>query len=345
MVSPQFPPAENSAVANAMDEARAFLRRYRSFAITSHLSPDGDATGSQAGLACYLAACGRDALIVNDEPVPPDFRFLPGSGLVVSPAGYPAACRAMKHPPEAAVFLECCTPQRAGRSGEILRRLPVLNIDHHKDNTAYGKVNLVMPGAAACGEILYHLVGEQGKLAGGAETAVSFYTAILTDTSFFRFNCRPETLRAAASLVEAGADPEFIAASVYEKVSHRALRLLGLSLSTIRQSPDGRITWCRVERAMYRETGTREVDSEGFIDYLRVVGESRVTFVLKELSRGRTRVNLRSRGDFDVQAVAAAFGGGGHRNAAGCTLETDIGRAEKLVLRELQAVFNGPGPG
>ena len=319
-----------------MDELK-FLSTYRSFFITSHLSPDGDAIGSELALYFFLTAKGKKAIIVNDEPVPHDYRFLKGSELIQTVSDFKRR-PCFRDSFESAVFLECSSKYRAGQSGRLADDVPILNIDHHFDNGLYGNVNLVSPGVSACGEIVHDvIIRSGGKIT--PEIASALYTAILTDTSSFRFNTNAQTLRITADLIDSGAEPNKIVEGVYEQVLFATLLLLGKALSTIKQTPDGYVVYCKVSRQMYRETGTSEVDSENFIDYLRVIEGNRVTFVLKELSDGKTRVNLRSKNDYDVQKVAAEFGGGGHRNAAGCTINTGLEESERLVLAEIKKIL------
>lgn len=319
-----------------MDELK-FLSTYRSYLITCHLSPDGDAIGSEIALYFFLKARGKQAVIVNDEPVPPDYLFLEGSEAIQTITNFKRQHR-FRDSFEAAIFLECSSKYRAGQSGRLIENVPILNIDHHFDNNLYGNVNLVSPGVSACGEIVHDLIVRSGgKITPGIASAL--YTAILTDTSSFRFNTNAQTLRITADLIDSGAEPNKIVEGVYEKVLFATMLLLGKMLATLKQTPDGYVVYCKVSRQMYRETGTSECDSENFIDYLRVIDGNRVTFVLKELSDGKTRVNLRSKNDYDVQKVAAEFSGGGHRNAAGCTINAGLEESERLVLAEIKKIF------
>ena len=319
-----------------MDELK-FLSAYRSFLITSHLSPDGDAIGSEIAFYFFLKAKNKEAVVVNDEPVPPNYRFLEGSEIIQTVADFKRR-RRFRDSFEAAVFLECSSKYRAGQSGKLAENVPVLNIDHHFDNGLYGTVNLVSPGVSACGEIVHDIIIRSGgKIT--PEIASALYAAILTDTSSFRFNTNAQTLRITADLIDSGAEPNRIVEGIYEQVLFATLLLLGKALSTLKQTPDGRVVYCKVSRQMYRETGTSEVDSENFIDYLRVVEDNHVTFVLKELSDGKTRVNLRSKNNYNVQKVAAEFGGGGHRNAAGCTINTGLEESERLILAEIKKIL------
>ncbi len=325
-----------------MDESK-FLNKYRTFLITSHLSPDGDAIGCEIALYFFLKEKEKEVIVVNDEPVPQDYRFLKGSELIFTPEEFKQKYHASQ-PLEAAIFLECSSIYRAGWTGKIAKDLPILNIDHHADNSRYGTVNLIITHVSACGEIVYDLIVKSGGTI-TPEIATALYAAILTDTSKFRFNTRPQTLHITADLIEKGADPNRISEGIYEQASFSSLLLLSKSLATLKKTPDGKVVYCRVSRQMYQETETTDADSENFIDFLRVVKGGKITFVLKELPNGKTRVNLRSKNDYDVQKVAAKFGGGGHRNAAGCTINTDLDSAEKLILEEIKNSISFSGGG
>jgi len=311
-----------------------FINHYRSFIITGHLSPDGDAIGSEIAFYFFLRDLGKETIIVNDEPAPESFSFLPGFEHIYTLDEFHDHY-GPRHDFEAAVFMECSSRQRAGRTERLTRGLPALNIDHHFDNRNYGTVNLVVPQAAACGEVIYELIEGAGARI-SPEMAAALYTAILTDTASFRFQTTPRTLRSVADLIELGADPEKVAAGAYEQVPFKTFKLLARSLETLKQACNGLVTYCRVSRRMYEETGTTDSNSESFIDYLRVIARSRVNIVFKELPDHRTRVNLRSKGDLDVQRVASHFGGGGHRNAAGCSLDAGFEEARNLVLAEVK---------
>lgn len=322
-----------------MDELE-FLKKYRSFLITSHLSPDGDAIGSEIALCLFLKETGKKAIIVNDEPVPGNYRFLAGSEIIQTIKDFKHRSH-KKEPFEAAILLECSGKNRAGQTGKLVGKKPILNIDHHFDNTLYGDANLVRFKVSACGEIIYDLIRKaRGTIT--EEIASALYTAVLTDTSSFRFHARTRTFRIVADLTDKKADPDRIFEKVYEQVSFPALLLLGKSLSTITQALGGLVTYCRVDRNMYRETGTSESDSESFIDYLRVIEGSKITFILKELPNGKTRVNLRSKDNYDVQQIAAGFGGGGHLNAAGCTISAGPEESSHLVLTAIEKILTKP---
>ncbi len=319
-----------------MDETRKFLEKFDSFLITGHLSLDGDAIGSELALFLYLKSIGKEALVVNDDPIPSNYHFLKGSEQALTLSEFRAKYRE-RNPFAAAVFIECSRKLRAGRTGRFVSRLPSLNIDHHSDNRRYGDANLVAV-ASACGEIIYELIAQnRGKITPAIASAL--YAAIMTDTGSFRFNASARTFQVVAGLVEKGAEPDKIYEAIYEKVSFATMQLLARVLSTLTRGYDGLVSYCWISRDMYRETGTTEDDSEGCIDYLRLIDKARVTFVLKELSNGRTRVNLRSKDKYDVQRVASVFNGGGHLNAAGCVVPAGIRETEKLLLAEIAKII------
>jgi len=169
------------------------------------------------------------------------------------------------------------------------------------------------------------------------EAAANLYAAILTDTGSFRHgNTSPAALRAAASLVEAGADPAAIAEGLFGQRDPREFRLLAEALGSLAVSSDGRVAWIEVSRAAQERAGAGLEVTEDFIEYPRTLAGVRVAVVFKEVSPAEVKVSLRSRGTLDVRRVAVALGGGGHRNAAGCTLRMDLFRA-KAVLQETLA--------
>ncbi|MFH0795906.1 MAG: DHH family phosphoesterase, partial [Candidatus Omnitrophota bacterium] len=228
-----------------MDELE-FLKKYRSFLITGHLSPDGDAIGSEIALALFLQETGKKAIIVNDEPVPANYRFLSGSEIIQTIKNFKQRSP-KKEPFEAAILLECSSKNRAGQTGKLVGKKPILNIDHHFDNTLYGDVNLVRFKVSACGEIIYDLIRKaRGTIT--EEIASALYTAVLTDTSSFRFHARTRTFRIVADLTDKKADPDRIFEKVYEQVSFPTLLLLSKSLSTITRAFGGVVTYCRVDR-------------------------------------------------------------------------------------------------
>jgi phosphoesterase RecJ-like protein len=301
--------------------------------LLNHVSPDGDCLGSTLALARALRARGRQAVVASSDGVPEMYRFLPGAAEIVTAL-----------PPDeafgAAVFMECSTPDRAGALAAHAAGVPLwINIDHHVSNGGYGDLVFYDPTAAAVGELVTPIVQALGPL--DAASATCLLTAILTDTGSFRYtSVTPRTLEIAAELVQAGASPADVYTQVYENRPAGALRLLGMALSRLEVSPDGRIAWTSVTQQMLRESGASMEESEGIVGALRALGGVQVALLFKEEPDG-IRVSLRGCAGVRAHRIAEAFGGGGHAAAAGFTapgpLPDVIRRTLEAVERELAA--------
>lgn len=314
----------------------AVLQRLRAghrFLITSHTSPDGDAIGSELGLARILRALGKSATIWNRDPVPALYTPLPGSERIhvgsEPPTGFPDQF-------DTWVVLECPTPDRTGLEA-ALAAVPIVNIDHHLGNSHYGAANWIDTSAPAVGEMVHRLAhGLHHDL--DAETATSLYLTLVTDTGGFRFsNATPIAFEAAAALVREGARPEQVAEWLYERQPVAALRLLGAMLATLELHDGGRVASVVLTPAMFAAAGAEPGDSEGLIDYPRAIAGVQTVTLVKGLGDGRCKVSLRSRGALDVEQIARRHGGGGHKNAAGCIVagvEDDVRRQMAAALAE-----------
>lgn len=312
------------------------IRQGNRFLLTSHVNPDGDAVGSALGLARILRRLGKGAVVWNRDATPTLYRPLPGSDRVHNgeepPAGFPDMF-------DAVIVLECPSPDRTGLEQHLTAR-PVINIDHHLGNQHYGVINWVDSAAPAVGEMIYRLA--QGlKVDLDPETASCLYLTLVTDTGGFRFsNATPAAFEAGASLVREGAQPEQVSMWLYESQPVSVLRLLGEMLQTLRLHEDGRIATGRLTLDMFQKVGAAPGDSEGLIDHLRSIAGVEAVGLIREREDGTHKVSLRSRGEVDVEKVARHHGGGGHRNAAGFTLEGEGEAAREAVAAMLAAALS-----
>jgi bifunctional oligoribonuclease and PAP phosphatase NrnA len=308
------------------------IRQGNRFLLTSHINPDGDAVGSALGLARILRKLGKSAVVWNRDATPAIYRPLPGSDRIHNgeepPAGFPDVF-------DAIVVLECPSLDRTGLEQHLSAK-PIINIDHHLGNQHYGVINWVDSAAPAVGEMVYRLA--QGlKIDLDPETANCLYLTLVTDTGGFRFsNSTAAAFEAAASLVRVGASPEHVSMWLYESQPVAALRLLGEVLQTLRLYEDGRIATGLLTQEMLRKAGAAPGDSEGLIDHLRSIAGVEAVGLIREREDGTHKVSLRSRGEVDVEKIARHHGGGGHRNAAGFTLQ-----GEGEALREQVAAALG----
>jgi phosphoesterase RecJ-like protein len=310
------------------------LRQGHRFLLTSHANPDGDAIGSELGLARVLRSLGKRAAIWNRDAAPELYRVLPGAGSihvgVEPPNDFPAAF-------DAVVVLECPTLDRTGLEQE-LARLPLLNLDHHLGNGHYGEANWVDPAAPAVGVMVEELARALGTPL-DSDSASCLYLALVTDTGGFRYsNASPAAFEAAARLVGAGARVETVSQWLYESQPEASVRLLGEMLATLeRHGEGGSIATVHLTREMFGRAGAGTGDSEGLIDTPRSIAGVEAVALFRELDVDDWKVSLRSRGALDVEAVARARGGGGHRNAAGCRFAGSLEAARRALVAELVA--------
>jgi phosphoesterase RecJ-like protein len=222
--------------------------------------------------------------------------------------------------------------------------LPLVNIDHHLGNQQYAQVNWVDTAAPALGEMIHRLAMAM-KVTLDAETATCLYLALTTDTGDFRFsNTTAEAFEAAAMLLREGALPQVVASWIHESRPEGSLRLLGTMLQTLELHDGGRVASVVLTRDMFSRTGASAGDSEGLVDYPRSIAGVQAVALLRETVDGRVKVSLRSKGDIDVEQVARRHGGGGHRNAAGATLDGTVESLRQQLVGELAAVLPAPEP-
>jgi phosphoesterase RecJ-like protein len=303
--------------------ADAVARGHR-FLVTSHVKPDGDSIGSQLALAGALRAIGKEVRIVNRDTAPPPLQAFPGVSAI--------ECRAdVKGEFDVVFVLECGDLERTGVNG-IAGHRQIVNIDHHPGNTLFGAINWFDDSAAACGEMVFDVVRAFGAPL-TAEIATHLYVAILTDTgSFHHSNLSPRTFDICRQLLEAGVDPVSVARTVFDSNTVGRLRLFGAVMSTLETGGRGRLAVIRLDRAMVDWSGGQMDDTEGLVNLPLTVPEIRAVVFFKEADQGAWRVSFRSKGAIDVGAVAGRFGGGGHRNAAGCTVSGPLDAARATIV-------------
>ncbi|MCR4308986.1 MAG: bifunctional oligoribonuclease/PAP phosphatase NrnA [Deltaproteobacteria bacterium] len=309
------------------------LREKDRFLVACHENPEGDAIGSELALALALRKMGKTATVLNADPVPANLLFLPGAGTVVF------AEDGSKY--DVAVVVDCGSPERTGRVAQELRKCPLLiNIDHHRTNGDLGELTLVDPDAAATGLLIHRVLSAMGYEI-GLDVATNIYVAVLTDTGSFHYgSSSPEAFEVAGEMVRRGVDPWAVAEQVYETQSALRLRLLGRVLDSLEVSADGRVASITTMREDLREFASGKDALEGFINYPRSIVGVEVAVSYREEEGGVIRVSFRSKGRVDVSAVSARFGGGGHRNAAGCSVPGTLADVKKMMLEALAAVLS-----
>jgi bifunctional oligoribonuclease and PAP phosphatase NrnA len=304
----------------------------RRFAITSHIRPDGDSLGSSLGLYWLLGALGKEAELIMRDPVPHAYQKLPGTEFVrVTPS--------VDREYDAVFVIECSDITRPGLID--LDKQLVVNIDHHSTTALFGDINWIDSTASAVGEMIYNLCKALGVRV-TREIAECVYTALITDTGSFHYsNTSERTFKVASELVRAGVKPAKVSQAVFANYPWSKIELLGEVLATVKRDATGRVAWLAQTLDMQERAHATDEDGDGFVNYPMSCGDVEACAFFKETAPGTYRVSLRSKCDVNVARIAERFGGGGHRNAAGCTFEGTIEDAERqLVSLLLDAVEN-----
>src|SRR5438093_6235982 len=297
------------------------------FGITSHVRPDGDSLGSSLGLYWLLRSLEKDVEVIMRDAAPHAYRQLPGAEAIrVTPS--------VDRPYDAVFVIECSDIDRPGLID--LEKQFVVNIDHHSTTELFGTINWIDSTASAVGEMIYNLSKATGVRV-TKEIAECLYTALLTDTGSFHYsNTTERTFKIASELVRTGVKPAKTAEAIFGRYKWPKIDLLSQVLATARSDESGHITWMEQTLEMQEQTRASEEDADGFVNYPLSVGEVEATALFKECSPGVYRTSLRSKGDVNVAKVAEQFGGGGHRNAAGCTLKGKLESVERQLVPLLQ---------
>ena len=326
-------PVDAAADTTAVRQIRDEIMRRQRFLITSHARPDGDSIGSQLAMAFALDALGKDVRIVNADPAPDHYQDFPGMDRIEIAAAASADV-------DAVIVMECSDLTRTGVAG--LEGAFLINIDHHAGNRLYGAVNWHDESAAACGEMVFDLIRELGVPL-TLEIATHVYLAILTDTgSFHHSNITPRTFDICRQTVEAGVNPAAMARRVFDSNSFGKLKLIGALLDSMQLLDEGRLALLYMDDAMLEACNCTNNDTEGLINLPLTAREIQAVVFFKVGPTGEVRVSMRSKYDVDVRQVAGAFGGGGHKNAAGFTVTGSLEEVRpRIVELIVQAIAHG----
>ncbi len=311
------------------------LKGPRSWIVASHLSPDGDTLGSAIAMKHLLRQLGATVLHVCPDSVPDRYAFLAGADEVVT-----------ELPEDLSDWgLVTCDAAELSRFGEWAERFAAMplrvNVDHHVSNPGFGTINVILTDAAATGEVVYHLF-ECFGIRPSLEAAQAMYAAIVTDTGGFAYEATTaETHRIAGELIALGVHPAWMTQQLFEQVPMSELQIKSQALAKMQRTPDGTVVWTVVTQAMLVATGADESQLDGLAEQMRSLKGVDIAFYLRETARG-VKLSLRGKHS-DVNRVAAHFGGGGHRRAAGATVPGPIDSAAERVLEAIQAERSATG--
>lgn len=319
---------ENSTFA----EIGEVFRKYESFAVVSHVRPDGDAIGSMLALGDALEGMGKKVRYLNEDGCPESLLFMAGSERVEksSEAGAVEV--------EVVVVLDTGAHGRAGATTlEAVKGAKVMvNLDHHVSNPGYGDFNYVDGESPATGQIVYEILTAL-EMPISAVSRDAMYVGISTDTGSFQYgSTTARTYEIAADLLSRGLEVGKLNGLIYDQQPERKVALLRYLLNTFERSEDGRVAWWLLRKETKEELGLIDDDSEGMIDHLRSIEGVVVAVFFEDLGGGKVRVSMRSKDPaVKVNEISGVFGGGGHSMAAGIRMDGPLEDAKGRVLEEI----------
>ncbi|MBG0790919.1 MAG: bifunctional oligoribonuclease/PAP phosphatase NrnA [Desulfovibrionaceae bacterium] len=315
-------------MASPLKRISAIIRENDGFLVASHANPDGDAVGSIAALGHILAALGKQFTLYNASGLPDRYAF------AALPA--PVTSELPGTLPPWTLVVDCGAADRMGdaltaRLGET----KAVNIDHHLGNSGFGAENWVDPSQPAVGAMIASLADELGVPVTGP-LAENIYLAVATDTGFFTYgNTTPESLELAARMLRNGLDIARMNMLITKQWSEERMRLWTEAMGNVELHLDGRVATTAVTNDMFARTGTTSEDTENIINFVRRLKSVRVAAILREERPDQYKFSLRSYGDDNVQAIAARFGGGGHRNASGGSINAPLEKARAMLIEAI----------
>ncbi len=308
-----------------ISETVKLFRTKDDFLLLTHKNPDGDTLGSAAALCSALRRAGKTAYLFPNAEMTEKYRAF--AEPYHAPVGYRGAFTVAVD-----IAAEGLLPP--GFSGSV-----DFCVDHHPSNTHYAPQSLVAPSKASCGEIVLQLI----KALNGdvtAEEADLLYVAVSTDCGCFVYaNTRADTLRAAAELLDCGADNRTLNVKLFRKVSRARMKLEGMIYSGMEFYRGGKISLAVITQQMLRASGATEEDLD---DISALTGRAEgaiLCITIREQPGGESRISLRSSPEVDCSAICAVFGGGGHALAAGCTIQSPPEKAERMLLDVIDEVW------
>ncbi len=313
-----------TAILFPYEEVKAKIESAEYITILSHLNPDADAIGTALGIYTLLKKdkTKRVEVVNGSKALPLYLDFLPGFDKIKHQIEYKNS------------LIISCDCGSIDRLGFDLDGRDILNIDHHRSNTQYGSINVVMADYASSSQVAFELFKKLYTV--DADTATCFYTALLSDTRYFTTtSVNKEVFDVACALVDAGAQPDVIAYNFTQRRPLSSLRILEKALSSLTLYEEAKIAVLLATKEDIEATGATVPDMEGIVDYARSLVTVKIALFAMELDEG-IRISLRSK-SVDLSQVASAFGGGGHKMAAGFTMkESGLQESIDRILEKIK---------
>ncbi|MCL2145098.1 MAG: bifunctional oligoribonuclease/PAP phosphatase NrnA [Endomicrobia bacterium] len=325
-------PAQKSEL-KKLSEISKIIKQSKTFFIAGHVKPDGDSLGSCLALRSMLNRIGKKALVCCADDVPDMLKFMSGAGQIKKtvPKNMFFDC---------AIILESINFSRMGDIISPSQTKKIINIDHHSAFTGFGDVNYIVPESSSTAELVLKIF-EYMKIKPSENEADCLYTGLVTDTGRFQqLNTNSGSHTAAAKLLNFGVSPNKIFNKVYANSSAGGLKLLGFALTTLKTSFGGQMAHMTITKEMFKQSGAKEDETEGIINFGMMIKGVKVSCLFKEADKNTVKISFRSVKGFNILETVKKCGGGGHKNAAGCTLKSDINSAVKIISNALKDKLN-----
>lgn len=311
----EIAPPSTDQTAQMLEAIEAKLRSSKRVQVLGHERPDGDCYGSLLGMGFILDALGIENRLFAGQQGRTGYHSLSGIERVAD--GLDPAFKA-----DLFVFVDSATLERVSDNWDS-QGVPVINIDHHASNHLYGEINWIDPSCASTAEMIYELARHL-QIGIHRELAEALLLGLMTDTGSFRYsNVGPRQFEIATELVRAGARPATISRAAYESKSPEAMEVTGAVLGSLRYLAGGAIAWAEVRAHLVEKVGGPANLPENLSAELRTIDGVRAALLFVELPEGGLRLSLRGDGTVNVSRLAGEFGGGGHPNAAGLSVQEE----------------------
>jgi phosphoesterase RecJ-like protein len=322
--------------AGILDQILAALRESHTFCLSGHQNPDGDVIGSQIAMASLIRRLGKDKKvdIMNFGPVPKSIAFLDGAAEIRN-------VERVEGKYDILIVFECGGIDRTGNiidpKSQVVR---TINIDHHLHNPNFGDINFVEPTTSSTAELIYKII-ERSGLPLEVHEAAALFTGVTTDTGWFRYsNTNVQTLSIASKLLATGLPIADLSERIYLSKSETALRILADVLKRMTLHFDKRLAVLTIPSDVYQSLGAQPDDVEEIVNAGLQIDGIQASILLKEKAgTGVTKASIRSKGDLDINQVARAFGGGGHKNASGCAIPGNLEAATAAAIAQFKKIF------
>jgi phosphoesterase RecJ-like protein len=309
------------------------IKKSKTFFIAGHVNPDGDSLGSALALSSFLNRIGKKAYVYCKDEVPTYLKFLPGTNKVKVKDKETNIF-------DCAIILESMNFERMGNIITPSQVKKIINIDHHKSHTNFGDINYIIPKSSSTSELIVNIFDFMKVKLTKAE-AECLYTGLVTDTgSFQNTNTTARAHIVCAKLMEYGIDINKVNNQIYKNVSLSLLKLQGFGLCNMKVILNGKVSYIVLTKDMFQKSKANDGDSSGIVNYTLRLKGVKVGCVFKEIDKKRTKVSLRSIKNVNLLDIVKQFDGGGHKNAAACTIDADINTAVKIISEVLKEKFD-----